>query len=252
MVDRYPTKISKQTKIIDGAKTLITQLPQLRHLLLMQRDFVGKLQPFLMDVIVDNNDVYRDADSALSIKRTKRPISSGARLLPIATPSPLKQAKTDSLAASNNNTITPIKEVQHAPQISDDASTPSNSKSDTTLKYPFMSRAIGSNVDLTLDNACKVASDVVSMLQDNIGNNIELTYRDTRNGRMKSFIRVPKATSEKSFNMSIAWVKSAVKHNSGDGVNLSDSVRRVTKELYSLDQNSVLEALNDLGVNTVT
>ena len=193
-------------------KTLITQPPQLRHLRAMQRDFVGKLQPFLMDVIVDNNAVYRDADSALSIKRTKRPISSGARLLPIATSSPLnlKQAKTDSLAASNNNTITPIKEVQHAPQISDDVSTPSNSKSDTTLKYPFVSRAIGSNVDLTLDDAYKVASDVVSMLQDNIGNNIELTYRDTRNERMKSFIRVPKATSEKSFNMNKAWVKSAV------------------------------------------
>jgi hypothetical protein len=83
------------------------------------------------------------------------------------------------------------------------------------------------------------------MLKDDIGNNIELTYRDTRNGKMKLFIRVPKATSEKSFNMSKAWVKSAVKHNSGDDVNLSDSVRRVTKESYSLDQYSVLEALND-------
>ena len=96
----YPTKISKQTKIIDGAKTLITQPPQLRHLRAMQRDFVGKLQPFLMDVIVDNDDVYRDADSALSIKCPKRPINSVARMIPIATPSPPKRAKTDSFTTT--------------------------------------------------------------------------------------------------------------------------------------------------------
>ena len=70
----YPTKISKQTKIIDGAKTLITQPPQLRHLRAMQRDFVGKLQPFLMDVIVDNDDAAgAAATAAAALPLLKRP-----------------------------------------------------------------------------------------------------------------------------------------------------------------------------------
>ena len=119
----------------------------------------------------------------------------------------------------------------------------------TGKKYPILAGIYGDTFNPHDDNTRKLLHPLLSEILHLFGASREgLNIKDFGGNHDISFIRVPSASSDKSFNNCKSWVDEALRLNHGPYESTFESAMRTTNHLIKFYKDSVLAALKKAGM----
>lgn len=256
--DHYIIRLGKKDSETYASKISLQEifLPTIPGWRSKQRYFKRNINEHVMNTLLDNDDVFNDAIKELDQQINPTSDEDEPEPMLVQPPTAKKQKTIDEA------------------ELFDELKLPSNEPREsylsgfvsTVLKtvltpfrglFPFTNIALNRERDFDLnitDDKGLVdnhITDFIGMKQNLSGNKSLLQYRDTRNGRDQSFVKVSTSTSDKSFLLSRVWLDQAIEVNSCRDGDMSSSIRRITKHLIRKDRNAVEEAMREMGMDLV-
>ena len=118
-------------------------------------------------------------------------------------------------------------------------------------EFDLVQKAVGYDVDL-LGNECdehldRLLTQLVVLKQKKAADKIILCYKDYRNGKAASFVKVPVNKSDAAFVKLSAWIDKAFEIN-GRKCTKFNSAKRTAKHIRRHYRESFREALKDEGI----
>lgn len=210
----YPHKFTKQKK--DGTKKLTTTPPKLNSLRQHQRTLGRNTSRAIADTIIDNDDVFNDAEKQLGKPDPEsdadaEPDSPEKAIqldpTPMPTPSPPKRNRSE-MSTNPTNVSTP-------PTTSNQSVPPPAKSYAKRQKYYYAMRALENEGidDIFSEGADEVSgyllSELISLRQERAGGNtVVLNYNEIQNSKEKNFVRVSITNdTNDSFNKNAKWVE---------------------------------------------
>ncbi len=232
--EQSPNKIEEQ---IGWDGQLITTPPQLNGLRIKQQSIIRIVEPFIWNFIVENDDKDdkdNDKDEEDSDQKSMSAPFHSLGSPPVAGTTAISPA-TSSMSSNKK------RKLNVGTSNNDD-----NDDNNVETLYPHLSRALGGEndgFDMTNPSVLKSMQASLTELTHIFSTEYELKVKDVAKvGHEISYVRVPRASSNQSFQNSKEWIDAAIIIAGSKHEGTFESAYRIANHLICFYKDSVIAA----------
>ena len=230
-------------------KTGIVAPPTVPGFSSKQRSFTRSVRPMIADIIIDNEDLYNDL------------MDTNPKKVPTNDNTQAKVPSADTKDTQEPNTMN-TENVQEPISIGSyvamptpsprKRSRPAKKKGEFWLVEAAVREATGCDVDVKSDEAAPfvdmLLSQGVKLKQQTGDNKLILSYKDSGNCLLKSYVQIPTVTTDASFAKKSASIDAAIEIM-GRKDSTFKSAKRTAKHLYKHYGEAFKAAMKDLKLS---